>query len=162
MREISSAITELRTSLAAYGSTTPRGSVSAQGKVLYVRSYPNPSFGPFVEVCCSIIGVFKLLMHVFIHFHVFSPIFCSFPPHLLLSRLISCHFGDPEKAVVHTVVSLGAKSRMVIIKVARRARAGQTPSPTSTRFALTLPSSVPIQTTHCYDCGVQHSYGLPC
>ena len=37
------------------------------GKVLYVRNYPNPSFGPFVEVCCSIIGVFKLLMHVFIH-----------------------------------------------------------------------------------------------
>ena len=27
-----------------------------QGKVLYVRNYPNPSFGPFVEVCCSIIG----------------------------------------------------------------------------------------------------------
>ena len=34
------------------------GSVSAQGKVLCIRNYPNPSFGPFVEVCCSIIGVF--------------------------------------------------------------------------------------------------------
>ena len=72
----------------------------AQGKVLYVRNYPNPSFGPFVEVCCSIIGVFKLLMHVFIHFHAFSPIFCSLPPHPLLSRLISPHFGDPEKVGV--------------------------------------------------------------
>ena len=46
-----------------------RGSVSAQGKVLYVHNYPKPSFGPFLEVCCSIIGVFKLLMHLFIHFH---------------------------------------------------------------------------------------------
>ena len=47
----------------------------AQGKVLYVCNYRNPSFGPFVEVCCSIIGGFKLLMHVFIHFHAFSLIF---------------------------------------------------------------------------------------
>ena len=28
----------------------------AQGKVLYVHNYPNPSFGLSVEVCCSIIG----------------------------------------------------------------------------------------------------------
>ena len=33
-----------------------RGSVNAQGKVLYVHNYPNPSFGLSVEVCCSIIG----------------------------------------------------------------------------------------------------------
>ena len=66
-----------------------------------------------------------MLLSIFTHFH---PLFCSFQPHPLLSRLISPHFGDPEKAVVHTVVSLGAKSRIVIIKVARRARAGQTPS----------------------------------
>ena len=78
-----------------------------QGKVLYARNYPNPSFGPFEEVCCSIIGCFKLLLHsrydmfeflsIFTHFH---PFFCSLPPHPLLSRLISPHFGDPEKAGV--------------------------------------------------------------
>ena len=50
----------------------------AQGKVLYVRSYPNPSFGPVVEVCCSIIGVFKLLMHVLSIFTYFHPFFAHF------------------------------------------------------------------------------------
>ena len=33
-------------------------------------------------------------------FHPFSSIFCSFPPHPLLTRLISPHHGDPEKAGV--------------------------------------------------------------
>ena len=28
--------------------------VRTQCKVLYVGNYPNPSFGPFAEVCCSI------------------------------------------------------------------------------------------------------------
>ena len=37
--------------------------VHTQCKVLYVSNYPNPSFSPFVEVCCSIIGGFKLLVH---------------------------------------------------------------------------------------------------
>ena len=33
-------------------------------------------------------------------FHQFSSIFCSFPPHPLLTRLISPHHGDPKKAGV--------------------------------------------------------------
>ena len=93
----------------------------AHGKVLYVLDYPNPSFGPFVEVCRSIIGGSKLVLHFLISFHPFSPFFCSFAPHPLLCRLLSPHFGDSEKAGVHTVVSLRAKSRIVIIRVARRA-----------------------------------------
>ena len=37
--------------------------VPTQCKVLYVGNYLNPSFGPFAEVCCSIVGFFKLFMH---------------------------------------------------------------------------------------------------
>ena len=62
-----------------------------QCKVLYVGNYSNPSFGPFAEVCCSIIGLFKLPMHlgygifellsIFTHFHpfvpIFTPMFCA-------------------------------------------------------------------------------------
>ena len=54
-------------------------------KVLYVGNYPNPSFGHFAEVCCSITGVFKFLMHsgygifdllsISTYFHGFVPIF---------------------------------------------------------------------------------------
>ena len=63
--------------------------VRTQCKVLYVGNYPNPSFGPFVEVCCSIVGFFKLLMHprydkfelsfIITYFHPFVPIFTP-PP----------------------------------------------------------------------------------
>ena len=59
--------------------------VRTQCKVLYVGNYPNPSFGPFAEVCCSIVGFFKLLMHsgydkfelsfIITYFHPFVPIF---------------------------------------------------------------------------------------
>ena len=35
---------------------------------------------------------------ILIQFHRFSSIFCSFPPHPLLTRLISPHHGDPKKA----------------------------------------------------------------
>ena len=62
--------------------------VRTQCKVLYVGNYPNPSFGPFAEVCCSIVGFFKLLMHsgydkfelsfIITYFHPFVPIFA--PP----------------------------------------------------------------------------------
>ena len=61
-----------------------------QCKVLYVGNYLNPSFGPFVEVCCSTIGFFKFLMQseydifelssIFTHLHSFftPPLFaCS-------------------------------------------------------------------------------------
>ena len=37
--------------------------VHTQCKVLYVSNYLNPSFGPFSQVCCSITGVFTLLVH---------------------------------------------------------------------------------------------------
>ena len=60
-----------------------------QCKFLDVGNYSNPSFGPFAEVCCSIIGVFKLLMHlgyhkfellsIFTYFHLFVPIFTHLP-----------------------------------------------------------------------------------
>ena len=63
--------------------------VRTQYKVLYVSNYPNPSFGPFAEVCCSIVGFFKLLMHsgydkfelsfIITYFHPFVPIFTP-PP----------------------------------------------------------------------------------
>ena len=36
----------------------------------------------------------------FTQFHPFPHIFGSFPPHPILSRLISPHLGDPEKAWV--------------------------------------------------------------
>ena len=59
--------------------------VRTQCKVLYVGNYLNPSFGPFAEVCCSIVGFFKLLMHsaydkfelsfIITYFHPFVPIF---------------------------------------------------------------------------------------
>ena len=59
--------------------------VRTQCKVLYVGNYPNPSFGPFAEVCCSIVGFFKLLMHlgydkfelsfIITYFHPFVSIF---------------------------------------------------------------------------------------
>ena len=59
--------------------------VPTQCKVLYVGNYLNPSFGPFAEVCCSIVGFFKLLMHsgyekfelsfIITYFHPFVPIF---------------------------------------------------------------------------------------
>ena len=59
--------------------------VRTQCKVLYVSNYLNPSFGPFAEVCCSIVGFFKLLMHsgydkfelsfIITYFHPFVPIF---------------------------------------------------------------------------------------
>ena len=65
--------------------------VRTQCKVLYVGNYPNPSFGPFAEVCCSIVGFFKLLMHpgydkfelsfIITYFHPFVPIFT--PPFFL-------------------------------------------------------------------------------
>ena len=65
--------------------------VRTQCKVLYVGNYPNPSFGPFMEVCCSIVGFFKLLMHpgydkfelsfIITYFHPFVPIFTP-PPFL--------------------------------------------------------------------------------
>ena len=45
-------------------------------KVLYVGNYPNLSFGPFAEVCCCIMEVFKLLMH----WYPFSPIFTYLYP----------------------------------------------------------------------------------
>ena len=60
-----------------------------QCKVLYVGNYPNPSFSPFAEVCCSIIGGFRLLVHsgysvfkllsIFTYFHLFVPIFTHSP-----------------------------------------------------------------------------------
>ena len=62
--------------------------VCAQCKVLYVGNYPNPSFGPLAEVCCSM-GFFELLMHlgydifellsIFTYFHLFVPIFTVLP-----------------------------------------------------------------------------------
>ena len=64
--------------------------VRTQCKVLYVGNYPNPSFGPFAEVCCSIVGFLKLLMHsgydkfelsfIITYFHPLVPI----PPPLFL------------------------------------------------------------------------------
>ena len=41
----------------------------------------------------------------------------------------TCHILWSTGGPLYTVVSLGAKSRIVIIKVAHRARTGQTPSP---------------------------------
>ena len=35
-----------------------------QCKVLYVGKYSNPSFGPFLQVCCSITGFSALLVHL--------------------------------------------------------------------------------------------------
>ena len=69
--------------------------VRTQCTVLYVGNYPNPSFGPFAEVCCSIVGFFKLLMHsgydkfelsfIITYFHPFVPIFT--PPFFACSSL---------------------------------------------------------------------------
>ena len=39
-------------------------------------------------------------MWILTQFHQFSSIFCSFPPHPLLTGLISPHHGDPKKAGV--------------------------------------------------------------
>ena len=68
----------------AFCSGNAMHTVRTQCIVLYVGNYLNPSFGPFVEVCCFIIGYFKLLMHfgydtfepfpIFIYFHLFVPI----------------------------------------------------------------------------------------
>ena len=47
-------------------------------KVLYVSSYPNPSFGPFVEVCCSTVGFSSFLCirdMTSLNCHPFSPVF---------------------------------------------------------------------------------------
>ena len=70
--------------------------VRTQCKVLYVGNYLNPSFGPFAEVCCSIVGFFKLLMHsgydkfelsfIITYFHPFVPIFT--PPPLFCMFLV--------------------------------------------------------------------------
>ena len=70
--------------------------VRTQCKVLYVGNYPNPSFGPFAEVCCSIVGFFKLLMHsgydkfelsfIITYFHPFVPIFT--PPPLFFCMFL--------------------------------------------------------------------------
>ena len=38
--------------------------VCPQCKVWYVGKYSNPSFGPFSQVCCSITGFSKLLVHL--------------------------------------------------------------------------------------------------
>ena len=57
--------------------------VHTQCKVLQVGNYPNPSLSPFVEVCCSILGFFKLFTHlvydiiellcIFTYFHLLHP-----------------------------------------------------------------------------------------
>ena len=57
----------------------------------FCMSVTNPSFGPFAEVCCSIVGFFKLLMHsgydkfelsfIITYFHPFVPI----PPPLFFA-----------------------------------------------------------------------------
>ena len=60
--------------------------VRTQCKVLYVGNYPNPSFGPFAEVCCSIVGFLSFLCiqdMTNLNCHSLSPIFTHlypFPP----------------------------------------------------------------------------------
>ena len=54
--------------------------VRLQCKVLYVGKYSNPSFGPFPQVCCSITGFSKLLVHLGRPILYLSPIFTHFPP----------------------------------------------------------------------------------
>ena len=44
-------------------------------KVLFVGKYSNPSLGPFPQVCCSITGVSKLLVHLGCAIFYLSPIF---------------------------------------------------------------------------------------
>ena len=63
--------------------------VRIQCKVLHVGDYRNASFGPFVQVFCSRIGVFELLMHsghdmfgllsIVTYFHLFVLIFTHLP-----------------------------------------------------------------------------------
>ena len=54
--------------------------VHPQCKVLYVDKYSNPSVGPFPQVCCSITGFSKLLVHLGCAIFYLSPIFTHFPP----------------------------------------------------------------------------------
>ena len=62
-----------------------------QCKVLYVNNYPNPSFGPFAEACCFIVGGFELLMHsgygMFELLSIFSPICTHFQPLAIWAEL---------------------------------------------------------------------------
>ena len=79
-------------------------------KVLYVGNYPDPSFGPFVQLCCSGIRFFELLIHsgygifellsIFTHFHLFVPIFIHSHASARKATLISLHHGEPKKAGV--------------------------------------------------------------
>ena len=54
-----------------------------------------PHFSPCSPFFVPVLGIWYLW--ILTQFHPFSHIFCSFPPHPLLSRLISPHYTDPEK-----------------------------------------------------------------
>ena len=60
------------------------GMPCTQCKILYVGNHPNPGFGPFAEVCCSITRFFQVLCVR--DMNSFSPIFTRWYPFHPLPR----------------------------------------------------------------------------
>ena len=71
----------------------------ARSATIWMSSRPRTPY--FVILWASLLKM-AILLYIWIltQFHPFSSIFCLFPPHPLLTQLISPHHGNPKKAGV--------------------------------------------------------------